>query len=463
MILVTIDSVVVTAPAQPAGSSDDVVDRRWWNRDSTEGLPEALPHREPVLPSARPLFVRPLLGTADNPEPSPSHKADGPRFGTRTWIGRVALTAIVASTSMGCATISRTADQAEGGRAAPTSRSSFEPTGEGPSDRWRYLPRSPLEGRIDPSAIWTGEELLVWGGQAAGGQRQFADGAAYDPANRSWRLLAGSPLEARDLHATVWTAQQMLVWGGLIRSNGADYDDGAAYDPETDSWRSLLASPIGPRSSMSAVWTGEEMIVWGGTGDDFLADGAAYDPSTSMWRMLEPSPLSGRLGAAAVWTGEEMVVFGGCSNAGTFDDGAAYDPIARKWRSLPASPGPPRCFPAHVWTGQSMLVWGGVNDGGGSTVNGVIYDPATDTWTETSAAPLDAAGADYLLIEWTGREILIWEGPNGAAYHPVSDQWRELPALDGRSFSVAAWTGEVVLLWGTEAHGGSDGIAMPVA
>jgi hypothetical protein len=251
----------------------------------------------------------------------------------------------------------------------------------------------------------------------------------------------------------------MLIWGGLIRSSGADYDDGAAYDPETNAWRDLPPPPLAPRSNGATVWTGDEMLVWGGAGDDFLSDGAAYDPTTSIWRRVEPSPLSGRIGAAAVWTGREMVVFGGCSNAGTFGDGAAYDPPSRTWRSLPSSPGPPRCFATAAWTGEKMLVWGGINDGERETTNGALYDPANDAWVEMSPGPLRATGPDPVLA-WTGDEMLIWQGPTGAAYRPASDTWRELPMMDRRSYSVAVWTGEMALLWGTESPGRSDGVAM---
>ena len=37
-----------------------------------------------------------------------------------------------------------------------------------------------------------------------------------------------------------------------------------------------------------------------------------------------------------------------------------------------------------VWTGSRMIVWGG-NGYGGALNTGALYDPATDTWTPTSA------------------------------------------------------------------------------
>jgi hypothetical protein len=43
---------------------------------------------------------------------------------------------------------------------------------------------SPLRGRIGHVAVWTGSQMLVWGGtpaRASDPQRPFSDGAAYTP------------------------------------------------------------------------------------------------------------------------------------------------------------------------------------------------------------------------------------------------------------------------------------------
>jgi len=44
-----------------------------------------------------------------------------------------------------------------------------------------------LPGRYWQSAVWTGRQLLIWGGLGVEGP--FANGAAYDPADDSWRRL----------------------------------------------------------------------------------------------------------------------------------------------------------------------------------------------------------------------------------------------------------------------------------
>ena len=53
--------------------------------------------------------------------------------------------------------------------------------------------------------------MLVWGGSDTGPQ---ADGALYNPFDDAWLRLSPGPLAARQHQAMVWTGQQLLVWGG---------------------------------------------------------------------------------------------------------------------------------------------------------------------------------------------------------------------------------------------------------
>jgi hypothetical protein len=82
------------------------------------------------------------------------------------------------------------------------------------AESWRRLAAAPLSPRVGHSAVWTGSELLIWGGGPPG-SRPEADGAAYDPAADRWRRLPPAPLAGRLRHAAVWTGSEMLLWGGV--------------------------------------------------------------------------------------------------------------------------------------------------------------------------------------------------------------------------------------------------------
>lgn len=65
------------------------------------------------------------------------------------------------------------------------------------------------------------------------------------------------------LHTAIWTGSEMIVWGG--EDTGVALNEGAHYDPVTDEWTPTTSTgaPDG-RAAHSAVWTGSEMIIWGG-------------------------------------------------------------------------------------------------------------------------------------------------------------------------------------------------------
>jgi N-acetylneuraminic acid mutarotase len=121
-------------------------------------------------------------------------------------------------------------------------------------------------GRDTFSSVWTGEKMLVWGGfsrNATCNPCNHEDGAIYDLANNKWTLMSPGPLSGRGAHGAVWTGREMVVWGGF---NSTEMDDGAAYNPESDTWSALPSVPLLPRQLFAMVWTGDQAVVWGGRG-----------------------------------------------------------------------------------------------------------------------------------------------------------------------------------------------------
>lgn len=342
---------------------------------------------------------------------------------------------------------------------------------------WQEVAASGLCGRYDAAAVWTGKEMVVWGGESCAGavcpsdqSAHLGDGAAYNPATDKWRNLAKSPLAAREAAATAWTGTEMLVWGGT--TGQSLLADGAAYDPAKDRWRPMAASPMTARTASAAAWTGHELLVWGGSD---LPDGAAYDPATDKWRPLSSSPLSGRSSVATAWTGRELVVWGGVNLGGVKEltDGAAYDPGTDRWRRIATGPLAGRYAAATAWTGRELVVWGGNTLGSLVLADGAAYDPTADRWRPLPVAPVaerSAAGAT-----WSGREMIVWGGvgrpgaaandpltrvleprttltllEDGAAYDPATDRWRTLEPVPllGRGFPVTVWADQQMILWG---------------
>jgi len=63
--------------------------------------------------------------------------------------------------------------------------------------------------------------------------------------------------DARDSHTAVWTGSEMIVWGG--RAGNISFNTGGRYNPSTDSWTATTTvNAPSARFAHTAVWTGSE-------------------------------------------------------------------------------------------------------------------------------------------------------------------------------------------------------------
>ncbi|MEP6909406.1 MAG: GerMN domain-containing protein [Actinomycetota bacterium] len=224
------------------------------------------------------------------------------------------------------------------------------------TNRWRRLPPAPA-GR-NGIAVWTGRELIEWGGGCCGDVS--SDGAAYDPSADSWRTIAPPPVAGQQSPVGAWTDKVLVIFPG--RSPEGNPVGGAAYNPATNTWRRIGSKPT-PLEGAYAVWDGYEVLVAGGTrtGHGLLKASFAFNPATNRFRRLSPIG-SGRSGTATVWTGRRLLVWGGETFPGasvTAGHGLSYDSIGNHWSPLPRAPLPARVDPTAVWTGRELIVWGG--------------------------------------------------------------------------------------------------------
>ena len=183
-------------------------------------------------------------------------------------------------------------------------------------------------GCLEPARVWTGYELLVWGGGNSepgepSDEKGANTGAAYNPETDSWRPISnvGAP-SGRFNPASIWTGEEMIVYGG---NAGVD---ARAYNPTTDRWRSLnLLGAPGLHTRGDAVWTGSEMILWGHSDCDV---GGRYDLASDTWQPFSSKgALTARAYQSLIWTGDTMIVYGG--TVGTHftrdtNSGALYTP-----------------------------------------------------------------------------------------------------------------------------------------
>jgi len=275
--------------------------------------------------------------------------------------GRVAHTAVWTGTEMivwgGLAPPFTSAALVTGGRYRPLT-DSWLPTAIGPM------------GQRDHTAVWTGNEMIVWGGapeplSPVGGTRA---GSRYDPLTDVWTptTFAGAASGRYD-HTAVWTGTEMIVWGGVFQScceSPVHPVVGGRYNPVTDSWQVMDSSgaPAG-RTLHAALWTGEEMIISGGNHQPSFVDdtGGRYDPATNAWTSLPAAGEPDLPLADAVWLPPYAVVWGG--GFGTGYEGALYDPQLDTWTPVTSDGAPGTTSNVLAIDDGVMLVWSGAGGG----------------------------------------------------------------------------------------------------
>lgn len=368
--------------------------------------------------------------------------------------------------------------------------------------------------RSGATSVWTGNtgnpatanRMLVYGGRNL---VTLSTGLVFDPALNRWTAMSVGPLVSRTHSAVIWTGREMIVWGG--NSGRSYYNDGAIYDPATDRWRPMSATGAPSARAFSnnantmvggspmAVWTGTQMIIWGGVTYDSasqenipLNTGAIYTLATDSWSTmtLTNAPVA-RTGPALIWTGNttkpattnRLVVWGGTDNDNFFfNDGYYYNPANDRWTAMPpvvaatragGTEAPeenpfrplPRRNPSVVYTGSTgdtrtayrLIIWSGNYGDPTRSNDGAIFDFLTQTWREMAVANAPALNQNSATV-WTGSRMMVWGGNrvgadthynSGAIYDLALDTWTPMGEtvvgnerlLAPRQDCAAVWTG----------------------
>lgn len=319
-------------------------------------------------------------------------------------------------------------------------------------DGWRRGSPGPLRHRERAVEVWTGSELVIWGGDPDGDS-----GAAYEPATDRWRAIAAAPIPARCQGTAAWTGREVLVWGRACRltpgpSPGRPRYDiaAAAYDPTADRWRVLPAGPVVGGQVILSVWTGAEWVL-----ANPLGSTAAFDPAADRWRVLAPVPreFSSIVGH---WTGREVLVVGFdigekgpsvAAGAAFRHFAAALDPVANRWRFLPHPP--LELATTAVWEGHRLIAWDQNLHVAALDPDGGPWQPLPDVPVDfTDCSPQGARLGEAVFAEHCGR---------GAIFRPRAGTWEKVP--HPRSLAEPPfWTGQDAQFRVGSFAGSADGI-----
>ncbi len=148
------------------------------------------------------------------------------------------------------------------------------------ADRWTPLPSFDQTRRTGALVASAGTTLVVFSGAP---HRRYSDPDPPTPGGyrldgETWRPLATKHQPSARLGAHhVWTGTELVVWGGDKRGPVAT---GAAYDPVKDSWRKLATNGAPPSRTSGPVWSGRELWLFDKT------SGFAYAPPDDRWRAI---------------------------------------------------------------------------------------------------------------------------------------------------------------------------------
>ena len=310
--------------------------------------------------------------------------------------------------------------------------------------RWSRIATSPLAPRMYETSVWTGTEMLVFGGNderpcppnadCVGGQatRQFRDGAAYDPDTDSWRPIADTPID-------FGVAQAELVGDEVVvvAQPAGQYDESQTwvYDVAGDRWRRGADAPT--YASLQGL-AGDRVVMLG----QGRTAGWLYDPADDRWTALPADPLGDTFDRSLVFDGRDLLLLalpteGGDERTYLF---ARLDLDTREWTTLPQTP---------VGMGVSVWFWWKdqlINPSSGT--GGGIWDPATGDWRDLpQPSDVDAAERACPLPilppagGWVGYHgTLVSIDPDRVILAPPCPAYGEV--------HTAVWTGSQLLTWG---------------
>jgi hypothetical protein len=121
---------------------------------------------------------------------------------------------------------------------------------------------------------------LLNAGYTMSGKTELYSSKSYLGTNSgTWSLLSNSISQpsSRLGHTAIWTGTEMIIWGGTSSDVApypatTDFRAIYKYNPTTNVWTKISTfsgtPPALPRTHHSAIWTGTEMIIWGGTYKD---------------------------------------------------------------------------------------------------------------------------------------------------------------------------------------------------
>ncbi|MHC4204132.1 MAG: kelch repeat-containing protein [Planctomycetota bacterium] len=278
----------------------------------------------------------------------------------------------------------------------------------------------------------------------------------------TWTQKADMPTP-RQGHSAAVVNGKIYVIGGLTSEtsflNGKPISAVEEYDPATDTWTRKADMPEtrGYLNGSHPVVDGRIYVVGGGKTASSRVD--VYDPATDTWSRTADMPTPRMILARVAWDGK-IYAFGGLtgtlgSSAPTVRVTEVYDPKTDTWtETAPMLRG--------VWGHSANVVDDKIYVVGGAANRDAIqilqvYDPQADVWTNATPIPVNTRGLATSVV--CGKIYAVGGWYNSGqrpysdtwVYDPTIDTWTETaPLPDFRAaFSTSTVRGKIYAIGGT--------------
>lgn len=357
---------------------------------------------------------------------------------------------------------------------------------------WQYFGTMGT-GRRAFASVEMGDKIGYMSGFASSGNDP-GNGLIYDTVGNTYVSIPSYPgtLSTRLDNKIIWTGTELITFGGLnFQTTTRVRGEGFRYNPSTDSAWTQISSTNAPtaRNGANIVWTGTEMLVWGGDchsgtycsssqRSQIAQSGARYNPSTNSWTTMSTTNAPYNAGESmssslssqttkgiGVWSGSEFISVSNNGNTNVLIK--KYNPSSNSWTNLTAPSFSIKLSSKYVWTGSKLIIFSQRDSA--SISYGGIYDYSADSWTEI--VPDTTLGSPHVSLAaikdseavWTGTEvILIGGGMNncegfsagrykGVRYNPTSGKWNLLNNVNapfGQHGSQANWINGKLYVYG---------------
>ena len=274
----------------------------------------------------------------------------------------------------------------------------------------------------------------------------------YDPATGAISPAKGAMMQARAL-----VREAVLEDGRVLIAGGSDPDDGdhataEIFDPATGVFVSLggLSKPRMYHAAVALPDGG--VLITGGIGfqNTPLDTAELYDPASQSYSSAGSMAVP-RFGHSAVLLANGKVLIEG-GNSGE-RRGELFDPVSRSFSFTQGAMATDHSFAAvSILPDGRVLIAGGQGSDGSALSDAEIYDPATDTFSQTAAMSTPRVGARAVALP--GGGVLIAGGSSTGNYADALATAELFDAQQGRFISTGPMREERTYFTATAFAGG---------